>query len=320
MEGERAYWRSVWQGWLGIAPLKVEPSVEPEENLSVEKEEDADQEDQGDVEGEEKFHKEDEFGNRQQKYDLESFKEEGEVEFEDCQNMESGVWSLQYESQMEAELQQDALKSEMQEVGLGEDHHNPRSGAFQQSERPVDDKVHQSDLQMGTSDHQAEDKTLGLKSQTEIETQFQQDVVETKATMIQEEVQMMVKQQQHDGRRLDNHGGLHLDKHDDKLNKHDGKLEKHDGQQKGSEIQWWELEDDLEQIDFPMGVYDLRDAHVHIPVILEKIPFIVSGSTKLLFIGQEEISEIEVQGLPKNNVDHLQHRDFCRSHHCADPG
>ena len=105
MEGERAYWRSVWQGWLGIAPLKVEPRVEPEENLSEEKEEDADQGDQEDVEGEEKFHKEDEVGNRQQKYDLESFKEEGEVEFEDCQNMESGVWSLQYESQMEAELQ-----------------------------------------------------------------------------------------------------------------------------------------------------------------------------------------------------------------------
>ena len=56
---------------------------------------------------------------------------------------------------------------------------------------------------------------------------------------------------------MDIHNGLHLDKHD--------------GQQKGSEIQWWELEDDLEQIDFPMGVYDLRDTHVHIPVILEKI-------------------------------------------------
>ena len=281
MEGERAYWRSVWQGWLGIAPLKVEPSVEPEENLSVEKEEDADQEDQGDVEAEEKFHEEEEFGNRQQKYDLESFKEEGEVEFEDCQNMESGVWSLQYESQMEAELQQDALKSEMQEVGLGEDH-NPRSGAFHQSERRpvVDYKVHQRDLQMGSVDHQAEDKTLGLKSQTEIETQFQQDVVETKATMHQEEVQMMVKQQQQNGLQLDNHGGLHLDKHDGRrldihgglhLDNHGAKLEKHDGQQKGSEIQWWELEDDLEQIDFPMGVYDLRDAHVHIPVILKRL-------------------------------------------------
>ena len=272
MEGERAYWRSVWQGWLGIAPQKVEPRVEPEENLSVEKEEDADQEDQGDVEGEEKFHKEDEVGNRQQKYDLESFKEEGEVEFEDCQNMESGVWSLEYESQMETELQQDALKSEIQEVGLGEDH-NPRSGAFHQSERRpvVDYKVHQSDLQMGTADHQAEDKTLGLKSQTEIETQFQQDLVETKATMHQEEVQMMVKQQ-HDGLQLDKHDGLHLDKHGgQQLDNHGAKLEKHDGQQKGSEIQWWELEDDLEQIDFPMGVYDLHDAHVHIPVILKRL-------------------------------------------------
>ena len=270
MEGERAYWRSVWQGWLGIAPQKVEPCVEPEENLSEEKEEDADEEDQEDGEGEEKFHKEDEVGNRQQKYDLESFKEEGEVEFEDCQNMESGVWSLEYESQMEAELQQDALKSEIQEV----EDHNPRSGAFHQSERPVDYKVHQSDLQMGTADHQAEDKTLGLKSQTGLDTQFQQDVVETKATMHQEEVQMMVKQQ-HDGLQLDNHGGVHLGKHnglrmDNHLDKQDGKLEKHDGQQKGSEIQWWELEDDLEQIDFPMGVYDLRDAHVHIPVILKK--------------------------------------------------
>ena len=188
MEGERAYWRSVWQGWLGIAPQKVEPRVEPEENLGVEKEEDADQED---VEGEEKFHKEDEFGIRQQKYDLESFKEEGEVEFEDCQNMESGVWSLQYESQMEVELQQDALKSEIQEVGLGEDH-NPSSGAFHQSERRGGYKVHQSDLQMGTADHQAEDKTLGLRSQPELDTQFEQDVVETKTTMHHEEVQIGV--------------------------------------------------------------------------------------------------------------------------------
>merc|ERR1711962_1440014 len=69
---------------------------------------------------------------------------------------------------------------------------------------------------------------------------------------------MMVKQQQ-DGLQLDNHGGLHLGKHNGL------RMDKHDGQQKGSEIQWWELEDDLEQIDFPMGVYDLHDAHVHIP-------------------------------------------------------
>ena len=45
MEGERAYWRSVWQGWLGIAPQKVEP----EENLSVEKEDDADVLDMSDI-------------------------------------------------------------------------------------------------------------------------------------------------------------------------------------------------------------------------------------------------------------------------------
>ena len=355
MEGERAYWRSVWQGWLGIAPQKVEPRVDPEENPSVEKEEDADQEDQEDVEGEEYFHKEDELGNWQQKYDLESYKEEGEVEFEDCQNMESGVWSLEYESQIEAdknrnvdnklskeaELQHDAPKSEIQEVGLGEDH-NPSSGAFHQSERPVDYKVHQSDLQMGTADYQAEDKTLGLRSQPELDTQFHQDLVETKATMHQDDVFMMVEQHHgglhldhYNGQQLDKHGGLHLDKHDghldhqnglqlDKhdglnLDKHDGKLDNHGGQQKGSEIQWWELEDDLEQIDFPMGVYDLHDAHVHIPVILKKLHklFLV---LKNHFIGQKEISEVEVQGLPPNNVDHLQHRDFCRSHHCADPG
>ena len=113
--GERAYWRSVWQGWLGSEQKKVnlQNGAEPHEGGDELTHDDL-QEDDIQKEAEEDHGKVQ--PHMKSELQEESLQEESELHFEDCQNMESGIWSLEYDVQMES--QQDDLRIELQEVDL----------------------------------------------------------------------------------------------------------------------------------------------------------------------------------------------------------
>ena len=244
--GERAYWRSVWQSWLGSAQQKADLQKEAgQADLHVEDEQEhVDHQEDGEL---------DQNDIRkgavvqQVDFQVELEQEESEQQFMDCMNMESGVWSMEYEP----DLQQGDLQIELQEVDLHSEAelyqvNLHREAKVQGVNLQMEDEVHQED-QLRVNELQQFDEQTG--SELSVRTDLQSEGFDIEAEADQEDLQVKAKLQ---------HVDLQMGGEQSHLNFGMGEY------QSGFDLR---MEDELQQIDFPTGV-DRRQVQLYMPVII----------------------------------------------------
>ena len=242
--GERAYWRSVWQSWLGSAQQKADLQKEAgQADLHVEDEQEhVDHQEDGELDQND-IRK----GAVVQQVDLQVEQEESEQQFMDCMNMESGVWSMEYEP----DLQQGDLQIELQEVDLHSEAelyqvNLHREAKVQGVNLQMEDEVHQED-QLRVNELQQFDEQTG--SELSVQTDLQSEGFDIEAEADQEDLQVKAKLQ---------HVDLQMGGEQSHLNFGMGEY------QSGFDLR---MEDELQQIDFPTGV-DRRQVQLYMPVII----------------------------------------------------